>query len=160
MFLAIPIAIFGVKLVLLKMFSIVFFVLGIFLYYRAFRGKIAYIVLFPALFLTALNSTFLFYAGRTYTEAFTLFMSGWFLCTLFKLDDVTETGANIKENWGKFLIFGLSAYLMLLARNVAIVIPVVALLYFLFQKKWLTSLLSLCSFGLFYGLYNSELLNI
>ena len=154
MFLAIPIAIFGVKLVLLKMFSIAFFALGIFLYYRAFRGRIANIVLFPALFLTALNSLFLFYAGQTYTEAFTLFMSGWFLCTLFTLDDVTKNGVNIKENWAKFLLYGLSAFLLLLTRNVAIVVPVVVLLYFLFQKKWITSLCSLCSFGLFYGLYH------
>ena len=153
MFLAIPIAIFGVNLILLKMFSIAFFVLGLFLYYRAFRDRIAYIVLFPALFLTALNSSFLFYAGQTYTETFTLFMSGWFFCALFKLDDATKTSVNIKENWGKFLILGLSAYLLLLARNVAIVIPAVALFYFLFQKKWFTGLLSLCSFGLFYGLY-------
>jgi len=153
MFLAIPIAIFGVNLILLKMFSIVFFLLGIFLYFRAFRGRIENIVLLPALFLTALNSLFLFYAGQTFTEAFTLFMSGWFFCAFFKLDDATETGANIKENWGKFLLVGLSAYLLLLARNVAIVIPLIILIYFLFQKKWLTSLLSLCSFGLFYGLY-------
>ena len=154
MFLAIPIAIFGVKLVLLKMFSILFFLLGIFLYYKAFRGRIENLVLFPALFLTALNSLFLFYAGQTYTETFTLFMSGLFFCVLFKLDDVTEIGANIKENWSKFLIIGLLAYLLLLARNVAIVIPLVMLIYFLFQKKWFTGLLSLCSFGLFFALYN------
>ena len=154
MFLTIPIAIFGVKLVLLKMFSILFFVLGIFFYFKAFRGRIKNIILIPALFLTALNSLFLYYAGQTFTEAFTLFLSGCFFCTLFTLDDVTKTGTNIKENWKKFLLFGLAAFLMILTRNVAVVIPVVVLIYFLFQKKWLTSLLSLCSFGLFYGLYN------
>ncbi|MDR0763184.1 MAG: hypothetical protein LBF01_01630 [Bacteroidales bacterium] len=158
MFLALPIAIFGVNLVVLKFFSVLFFVFGIYFYYKAFRSRVPYLVLFPALFLTAVNYLFLYYAGQTFTEAFTLFMSGLFFIVFFKTDDKTDNGVNIKKNWHCFLLLGFMSFLMCMSRNVAIITPAVILIYFLCQRKYLVALYSLLSFGFIYGLYQKVII--
>jgi hypothetical protein len=153
MFLALPIAVFGLNLVIMKAFSVLFFVLGIYFMYLALKDRIQYIVLFPALLLTALNSLFLYYASQTFTEAFVLPLSGLFLLALFRLDDATQTGADLKKNWKKFLLLGFMAFILYFSRNVATVAIVVALVYFTVYKKYLTAAYSVCSFVLFWGLY-------
>jgi hypothetical protein len=153
MFLALPVALFGLNLVVLKLFSVAFFVAGIYFLYAAFKNRIPNAVLFPALFLTALNSLFLFYASQTYTECFTLALTGVFFILFFKTDDVTEQGAALRANWRTFLCLGLAAFLLYMSRNVAAVIPVVMLAYFLFQKKYATAVYSLLSFLFFTLLY-------
>jgi hypothetical protein len=154
MFLALPIAIFGLNIVILKMFSVLFFVLGIYLMYVALKDRIQYIILFPALLLTALNSLYLYYASQTFTEAFILPLSGLFLWRLFKLDDATNAGADLKMNWKKFLLLGFVTCVFYLARNVATIAIVVVIVYFISYRKYLTALYSVCSFVLFWGLYH------
>jgi 4-amino-4-deoxy-L-arabinose transferase-like glycosyltransferase len=153
MFLAIPIAIFGVNLVILKLFSVLFFVLGIYCLYIALKDRIQYIILFPALLLTALNSLFLYYASQTFTEAFVLPLSGLFFLALFRLDDVTQTGADLRKNWKKFLLLGFMTFILYLSRNVATIAIVVVVVYFMVYKKYLTALYSACSFAFFWVLY-------
>jgi hypothetical protein len=153
MLLAAPIAIFGVNLLMLKLFSVLFFVLGIYFLYIALKNRIQYIILFPALLLTALNSQFLYYASQTFTEAFVLSLSGLFLLALFKLDDATQAVANLKKSWKKFLLLGFITFIFYLSRNVATIAIVVVFAYFMAYKKYLTALYSVCSFAFFWVLY-------
>ncbi|GHT42386.1 hypothetical protein AGMMS49965_13800 [Bacteroidia bacterium] len=154
MFLTLPVAIFGVNLVALKAFSVICFVLGIFLIYVAFRRRIPYLILFPALLLTALNSLFLFYASQIYTECFALTVFGLFFIAWFKLDDATDNGADIKKNWKPFLLMGGATLLVFLTRNVAAVAIVALVVYFLLYKKYATAGYAAISFGLFAFLYH------
>ncbi|MDR1594116.1 MAG: hypothetical protein LBS43_06475 [Prevotellaceae bacterium] len=154
MFLALPIALFGLNLVILKAFSVVFFVLGIYVLYIALKDRIQYIILFPALLLTALNSLYLYYASQTFTEAFVLPLAGLFFLTLFKLDDATQNGADLKKNWKKFLLLGFATFVFYLSRNVAITAIIVIFIYFMVYRKYLTAVYSVCSFVLFWGLYH------
>jgi hypothetical protein len=153
MFLALPIAVFGLNLIILKAFSVLFFVTGIYFMYTALKDRIQYIILFPALLLTALNSLFLYYASQTFTEAFTLPLSGLFFLTLFKLDDAAQTGADLKKNWKKFLLLGFMTFILYLSRNVATIAVAVVAVYFAVYKKYLTALYSVCSFVFFWILY-------
>ncbi|MDR3365983.1 MAG: hypothetical protein LBO71_03325 [Prevotellaceae bacterium] len=153
MFLALPIAIFGVNLVILKLFSVLFFVLGIYFLYVALKGRIPYITLFPALLLTALNSLYLYHASQTFTEAFVLPLSGLFLLALFKLDDATQSGVELKKSWKNFLLLGFMTFIFYLSRNVAAIAIAVVFAYFMLYKKYLTAVYSACSFALFWGLY-------
>jgi hypothetical protein len=149
MFLALPIAIFGLNLIMLKSFSVLFFVLGILFLYLAFKGKVRYAILFPALFLTALNTLFIGMASLTYTEPFVLMLSGLLFMAWFKLDDATDGGANLRKNWQRFLLLGLMAFLLYFSRNVAAVIFAVVFAYFLLYKKYLTAVYALASSLLF-----------
>ena len=145
MFLSLPIAIFGVNLAVLKLFSVLFFVLGLLFVYMAFRGKIRYAILLPALLLTALNTLFLSMASQTYTETFVLMLSGLFFMAWLRLDSATDAGASLRKNWRLFLLLGLIATLLYLARNVAVVIFAVIFVYFLLYKKYLTAVYALAS---------------
>jgi hypothetical protein len=153
MFLALPIAIFGLNLVVLKLFSALFFVLGIFCLYIALKDRVRYIVLFPALLLTAINSLFLYYASQTFTEAFVLPLTGLFLLTMFNLDEATQSGADLKKNLRKFLWLGFMTFIMYLARNVATAAVIIVFAYFMIYRKYLTAIYSACSFALFWGVY-------
>ncbi|WP_056928600.1 ArnT family glycosyltransferase [Candidatus Symbiothrix dinenymphae] len=154
MFLTLLVAIFGVNLVALKAFSVICFVLGIFLVYVAFRRRIPCLILFPALLLTALNSLFLFYASQVYMECFALTIFGLFFIAWFKLDDATDNGADIKKNWKPFLLMGGATLLVFLTRNVAAVAIVALVVYFLLYKKYTTAGYAAISFGLFAFLYH------
>ncbi|MDR1581815.1 MAG: hypothetical protein LBS55_00905 [Prevotellaceae bacterium] len=160
MFLALPIALFGLNLVILKAFSVVFFVFGIYVLYIALKDRIQYIILFPALLLTALNSLYLYYASQTFTEAFVLPLAGLFFLTLFKLDDATQTGACLKKNWKKFLLLGFATFIFYLSRNVATIAIVVVFIYFMVYRKYLTAVYSVCSFVLFWGLYHKIIMPV
>jgi hypothetical protein len=153
MFLALPIALFGVNLIVLKLFSVVFFVAGLFFFYVAFKDRVPYTILFPALLLTALNSLFLFYASQTYTEAFVLMLSGLFFVAWFRVVDATEHGADLKTNWRQFLLLGLTAFLLYLSRNVAAMVVAVLPLSFLFRKRYASALYATLAFVLFVAVY-------
>jgi len=158
MFLALPIAIFGVDLIILKLFSVLFFVLGIYLVYLAFKDRIPYSVLFPALFLTAFNTQYLYHASLTYTETFTLMVMGLFFMAWFRLDDKTMLGASLRSQWQNYILLGFVIFIYYLTRNVAIASIGVVLIYFLLYRKYLTAVVSVGVFGLFYGLYNKIIL--
>lgn len=154
MFLAIPIAIFGLNLVLLKMFSVIFFVLSIYLIYRAFEKRVDYLVLFPALFLTAVNHLLIYYASQTYTEAFVLMIAGLFLLVFFNVDDRTQQGMSIKDHWKQYLLLGFVMFVYYLSRNVAVAAVMVVVVYFLIYKKYWAALYSGISFAVFTFIYS------
>jgi hypothetical protein len=126
----------------------------------ALKDRVQYLILFPALLLTALNSLFLYYASQTFTEAFVLSLSGLFFLMLFKLDDATQSGADFRKNWKIFLLTGFVTFIFYISRNVATVAVVVMLVYFLIYKKYLTALYSACSFTFFWGLYHKVILPV
>jgi hypothetical protein len=124
------------------------------------KDRIQYVILFPALLLTSLNSLFLYYASQTFTEAFVLPLSGLFLLALFKLDDATQTGAGLKKNWKKFLLLGFMTFVFYFSRNVATIAIVVVFVYFMGYKKYLTAIYSACSFVFFWVLYQKIIVPI
>ena len=143
MLLGLFIAIFGSKLVVLKLISVVFFLLSLYWVYRAFRSRIPYTVLFAALFITATNSLFVMHASLTYTECFFAAVQALFLWMFLKLTDVVETNHSIKATWKSWLVFGLTILLAYMSRNVAIAIVFAVLAFFLLRKQWLNVLYAL-----------------
>ena len=76
MVLGVLIKLIGVKLFLLKLFSVVCFCAAIFFVFKAFEKRIPYILLIPSLLLTVINFPYLMYASLTYTETFSLMVFG------------------------------------------------------------------------------------
>jgi hypothetical protein len=143
MLLGLFIAIFGFKLVVLKLISSVFFLLSLYWVYKGFKGRIPYAVLFGALFITATNSLFVMHASLTYTECFFAAVQALFLWVFLKLTDVVEMNPSIKASWKSWLFFGLSILLAYMSRNVAIAIVFAVLAFFLLRKQWLNTLYAL-----------------
>lgn len=147
MFLSLPISIFGLNLLLLKFLSLIFNFFSLFLLYKVFRDRMPHFVLFPILFVTAINSYFLYFASQTYNESFFLFFQSLFFYAFVRLTDKINISENIlSKTYLDWLFLGLTMFILTMSKNVAIaVIPAVAL-YFLFNRKYLNALYSLGAF--------------
>ncbi|MDR1121112.1 MAG: hypothetical protein LBM08_09350, partial [Dysgonamonadaceae bacterium] len=75
-----PIAFFfGMSLFPLKLFSLLSMLGFMYFTYASFRRRIPAVILLPVLALISLNSSVLYYASQTYSEAFYMFMLSLFI---------------------------------------------------------------------------------
>lgn len=152
--LGILIKIFGVKLILLKSFSILFFCLGLWFLYISFRNRIPYLILIPSLLLTAINFPFLMYASLTYSECLFLLMIGLCFYLNFKsFDKIFVENATLKEKILPSIIIGSTAFLFLLTRNIAVVAIVPTILFLLYRKRFVESGIASSAFVFLYFFY-------
>ena len=156
-FLALPIYLFGLNLMLLKLLSVAFFALSIWILFAAFKNRIPHLILIFALVIMATNFFALSYASLTYTEAFFLFIQSVFFWFYFKHIDrlplkdssLVEIGKN-GLNW---LLLGFMMYLLYFTKTVGIATFFAVAVYFLFRKEWLNAVASILSFGFVYALF-------
>lgn len=148
LFLGLLTKLFGFKLVVFKIFSLLFNFIGLLFLYKSFKNRIPYSILFTVCFLTATNNYFQYYASQTYTESFYLALQFVYLYYFLKLldridqDEATAT----KQSIGLWIITGGLLLLLVMARNVAVAILPAIVLFFLFIKKYKYILWSIGSF--------------
>lgn len=154
MFLALLVKLIGFKLIIFKLFSVIFNLLGFVLFYKALKNRIPAVVFIPVVFFQATNHLIIYYASMTFTEAFYFFLQGFFFFTAGKLIDVLKKeGVQPKPQMKIWLMFGLSMFLISTCKSSAIVVIPAVLLYFLIEKNWKAmgySLLSYLVFKIFY----------
>jgi hypothetical protein len=154
MVLGILIKIIGVKLFLLKAFSVLCFGAAIFFVFKAFENRIPYLILIPSLLLTAINFQFLMYASLTYTETFSLMIFGICFGILFKIFDKFEAeNYQFKDNIPQFILIGFLFFLMMITRNVALAAIAILAVFLVYRKKYIEAIASIFGFGIFYFLY-------
>lgn len=150
MFLALLIKSLGFKLILFKVFSMLFNLLGFVLFFKAFRGRLPYIIFLPVAFFQALNYLILYFASMTFTEAFYFFLQGlFFFSSSLLLDRLDQEKADLKSQYKLWLFSGLSMFLISTAKSSAIVVVPAVMLYFAMQKNWKALGISLGSYLLF-----------
>ncbi len=156
MFLAIPLSIFGLNLMLLKLLSVAFFVLSVWILFAAFKNKIPNLILIASVFIYATNFFALSYASLTYTEAFFLFVQSLFFLYLFKhldhLGDQDSSFVQLAKNGLKWLLLGGMMFLLYFTKTVGIGTFLAVAAYFVFKKQWKNSLATLFSFAAIYAL--------
>ncbi|MEW6469721.1 MAG: hypothetical protein AB1458_12390 [Bacteroidota bacterium] len=142
MFLALPIKLFGINLVVLKLISVIFYFFSVWFFYKAFERRVPYLVLYPVIFFLALNSYMHYFASQTYNEAFYLFLQSLFFYYFFRLWDKVKdkNDFQIRENWKLWTATGLLALALSLTKNLAVMVFPVVLLFFLLQKQWKTAI--------------------
>lgn len=156
MFLALPIAIFGINLIALKLFSVLFFALSVLFFYRAYKNKIPNTILFVVLLAFAWNSYIVAYASYTFTEAFYMMLQSFFMIALFNhIQKPAVETQNVAESWRAWLWIGFLLFILSLTRNVAAAAVGAVMLYFLFQKQFRNALYTAMSFSIFFGLYSA-----
>lgn len=138
--LALPIAIFGINLWVLKFMSLIFSALGIWFLYKAFKGRVPYLVLFISLAFVSLNANIQFYSSQTYTEAFYMMLQSIGFLFAFKLIDAVLEGKDLKETWKLFLLNGTWVVLLSLCKPVALAMATPIIAYFILKKKWQATL--------------------
>jgi hypothetical protein len=154
LFLGLLIKLMGFKLIVFKLFSLLFNALGFVLFFKAFKGRLPYIIFLPVAFFHAANYLILYYASMTFTEAFYFFLQGLFFFTAAKVIDVLEKSRpELRSQFKLWLLFGLSLFLISTAKSSAIVVIPAVILYFALQKNWKALGYSLGAYLVFKLLY-------
>ena len=159
MFLSILIALAGVKVVVFKLFSLLFVIGHFIFFYYSFRRQLSATILVFTSLIISINSQILYFASQTYSEALYLFLQSLFVFIFLKLIDTQiDTLKDQIKNWRYWLSLGLLIFLMSITRNIGIAVIGAVILFFLFEKKFwaiLSTFVSYMIFRLPFNLYKS-----
>ena len=147
------IAVFGTKIMVLKLSSWIFLSLSIFLLGKAIFNKVSAITFWGIILALVVNHHFLYFGSQTYSEAFFMALQSFFFLYLFS---TTEKHENPLIPVPYVLAISVLLLTLYLTRTLAIVaVPAVVLFFFIRgQKKaaWLTILFFPVLLGAFIGL--------
>jgi len=108
--------------------------------YKAFVKRIPYTVLFALISFISFNHFIQYYASQTFTETFFLFVQSVCFYVVFKIIDGIKDNQSLledlKQNYLKWIIFGLLFVLLTISKSVAVVAIVGVVVYFLLKKNY------------------------
>jgi hypothetical protein len=159
-FLSLPMLIFGVKVVWLKLFSFVFIIAHLVLFYYTFRKNISPTIFALVLLIISVNSSILYFASQTYSEAMYMFLQSliMFLFINIYLGTLADNSPSTKEQALYWLILGFFVFLASLTRNIGIVALLAMIFFLLLEKNYKAGIMLLLSYGIFlvpYKIYKS-----
>jgi hypothetical protein len=151
-FLSIPMSLFGVKVMLLKMFSLAFVVAHLVLFYLTFKKLVSPTLFALVLLIISVSSSILYFASQTYTEAMYMFLQSLsvflFIRTYLKLQ--SDSPLSLKKEVSSWLVLAFFVFLSSLTRNIGIVALLVMLIYLAYERKFLSSLMLFLSYLVFF----------
>lgn len=154
MFLALLTLMFGTNLIVFKIFSLLFFVIGAVLYYKAIDKKVPEILKYFVFTFICINHLILYYSSQTFSEAFYMLIQAtffYFFCNYnFGENPISD---NIKVDYKKWLLLGFLMMLLTLAKNILIFGIAAIAAYYFFKKEYRKLAISMVSFGIFKFLY-------
>jgi len=133
MFLSLVIGIFGISLGTLKLTSLLFMALFLYLFYKAFKGRVEPLVLFFTVLLLSVNSYFLYFSSQTYSEAMFLALLGWFFIEFFKYIDASEKNAHDLRS---MVLLAAIALVLTLTKTIGGGVVIAVVVFFLITKDY------------------------
>jgi hypothetical protein len=150
-FLSLPYLVFGFNLVVFKITSFVFVAGHLIFLYLAFKNRIPSLLLSLILLCVSVNSSLLYFASQTYSEALYLFLQAFSFFLFFEILDVSDkSDFNPKTKVVLWLTFGLMMMLLSITRPVGYAMIIAVLFYLLVSRQYATALRSFLSFLVFY----------
>ena len=155
MVLALLTVVFGTNLIVFKLFSMLFFVAGAVLYYKAVKGSVPDILKYFAFAFLCINHLVLYFSSQTFSESFYMLVQATFFFYFIRFNFGADplTGNNLKDEYKRWLILGLLMMLLTLAKNILLFGIAAIFVYFIFYKEYRKAVISLVSFGIFKALY-------
>lgn len=154
MFLAVLTLIFGTNLIVFKLFSILFFVLGASIFYKALDKKVPEILKLIAFSFLCINYLVLYFASQTFSEPFYLLVQSIFLYYFSKYNfSENPISTDLKKDWKKWLVLGFLMMILTLAKNILVFGIVAIFLFYLLKKAYKKAFFAMISFGVFKVLY-------
>ncbi len=139
-FLSVVVKLFGLNVIALKMSSVLCHFGLVWFTYKAFVKRIPYTVLFALISFLAFNEYMQYYSSQTFTETFFMFIQALSFYLVFKIIDAIKPQqsflSDLKENYWKWIAFGLLFVLLSISKSVAIVGVVAVVLYFVLNKNY------------------------
>jgi hypothetical protein len=159
-FLSLPMLLFGVNVVWLKLFSFVFVISHLVLFYFTFRRHISPALFALVLMIIAVNSTILYFASQTYSEAMFMFLQSLIIFLFIQIYSQTAdiSPSSFKEEALNWLMLGFFVFLASLTRNIGIVALLAMVFFLLIEKKFRAAVMLTVSYVIFlipFRLYRS-----
>jgi hypothetical protein len=149
--LSIPILIFGVNVIWMKIISFLFIIGHLVLFYRTFRKIVSPTLLTLIMLVVSVNASILYFASQTYSEAMYMFLQALIVYLFVKaylLED-PEHKFSFKEDLLQWLALGFFVFVASLTRNIGIVSLGVMLFILLIDKKFMASMMLTASYFVF-----------
>ncbi|WP_430815737.1 ArnT family glycosyltransferase [Carboxylicivirga sp. RSCT41] len=149
MFLSIFVALFGIKLGLLKITSFALMLISMWLFYKTFKDKIAYTLLFATLLMISVSSYFIYFTSQTYSEALFLLLQVPVFTLVYELLNTEKDTNKLKY------IIALSAVILasFLTRTIGIGTLIAVILFFIINKQYKNAGLVAGCFIIMLGLF-------
>ncbi len=135
MFLSVVLAITGFNLTILKLTSLLFIIVGHWLTYLTFRNRTSYVLLFATLFLSAVNSWYLFFASQTYSEAMFILVQNGFIYLFLRFFDHRMEASPAKQIVALAWV-ALFVLLAFLSRTAGFGLAIAGVIYLLVYKHF------------------------
>lgn len=154
MFLALLTLIFGTNLIVFKLFSILFFMIGAVFYYKAMDKKIPETLKFFVFIFICINYLVIYFASQTFSEPFYMMIQAIFFYYFSKYNFSDQPiGTDLKTDWKKWMVLGLLMMLLTLAKNILVFGIAAIVLFYFIRKEYKKIAFALVSFGIFKALY-------
>lgn len=134
MILSIVIAIFGIKVTILKFTSFLFIIASQIVFYKVLKNRIGTKLLLSIIALLSFNSWYLFFASQTYSEAFFILLE-YVLMGLIMRYDVAQS-KSLTKTFVSALPSCVATILCMLVRTVGLGFTIVNVVYLCFRKQY------------------------
>jgi hypothetical protein len=150
--LSLPILIFGVNVIWLKLLSFTCIIAHLVLFYYTFKKLVSPSILTLVMLIISVNSSILYFASQTYSEAMYMFLQSLIVFLFVKFYLVADSGLKqtFKEQSIQWLAVGFFVFVASLTRNIGIISLFVMLLMLLLDKKFLASIMLTASYFIFF----------
>ncbi len=147
---SLPILIFGLNVIILKVLSFLFIIGHLVFFYLAFKDRVSPFLLSIVLLIISVNANILFFSSQTYTEALFLFLQAMAIYFFLKLtENLKENKLNNFEEWKYWLITGFLIFLLTITRNIGITFLIAVIVFFLFTGRFYAIVYSIASYYIF-----------
>ncbi|MBK7029436.1 MAG: hypothetical protein IPH45_09555 [Bacteroidales bacterium] len=147
MVLGLVVAIFGISLTPLKLFSMVAMLASIYLIYRTFRNRIPATILVIVIALSSINGYLLYYASQAYSEAFYILMQILMVLVFFNYFIDQDKKFTFREDLKRHFILAFILLLLTLTRSIGYSALMAAGAYFLLKGQWKNLAYFILAFG-------------
>ncbi len=150
---SLPVLIFGVNMVILKIFSFLFILGHLIFFYLTFKNRINSTLLVFTMLIISVSANILFFSSQTYSEALFMFLQSLSFFIIFKLfDSITENKLNYLDKWPLWISTGFLMFLIAITRNIGLTFVLSVIIYFILNKKFYAVIYSALSYLIFsYG---------
>ncbi len=136
-FLGLPVAIFGINLILLKFISYLFILGHLVFFYLTFKNRISSTLLVLTMLVISVSSNILFFSSQTYSEAMFMFLQSLSFFIVFKLlDNLKENKLNYLHLWPWWISAVLLIFLLIITRNIGLALLISVVAYLIFDRKY------------------------
>ncbi len=132
LFLSLFVGLFGIQLGLLKLTSFALMLVSIWLFYRIFRQRISYTLLFATLFISSLSSFYIYFSSQTYSEALFILLQLPVFGLVFKLIESDSQSFQ----WKQLLLLSLLIVVGYLTRTVGVGALIAVVVFMGLHKRY------------------------